>query len=866
MYSLWQDLRYGARMLRKHKGFTLVAVLSLALGIGANTAIFSVVDAVLLKTLPVAEPNRLVLFEWQSGLPFRISGMSGTSFVPTPPGTKGDSLFRYDVVKKMQDARMHASNSPLSDLFTFAPLHELTAVIGDQAEVVEGQAVSGGYYAGLRVQPVLGRAIRSDDDQPGAMPVVVLSYQFWQDRFAANRAVIGRQIKLNKTFFTIVGVTPPAFNGTSQVDYHSEVTVPLALEPTLRGEGSTLGSATEPGVWWLNVMGRLKPGATYEQARESLNGVFQAAAIEAMPPPRKANQAAQIDPRDYPRLITESGSRGMLDHRREYSSAIYGLFIVVALVLLIACANVANLLLARAALRGPEINVRLAVGAGRGRVVRQLLTESVLLAMLGGVAGVIFAVWGKSALLALAGKGTGLLPSDVDLSLNWRVLFFTLAISLLTGVLFGLAPAWRSTRPELAASLKQGSRATGSVSRLSKTLIVAQVAVSLLLLVGAGLFIRTLRNLQNVDLGFSQENLLLFRLQPGQAGYQDERLVKLYQDLFARLDHMAGVRAATFGNVPLIAADNSMTNILLPGETEQTAAEHDVNRQIARENYFAAMVITLLRGRGFSAQDDERAPRVAIVNQTFARKYFPNQDVLGKHVTILFRHREVEIVGVVGDTKYMSQREEIKPLLYTPWQQEVPEIGTMHFALRTNGEPTALATAVRQVVRELDHNLPVTEVSSQTARAQETLAQERLSARLFGFFGALALLLAAIGLSGVLAYSVAQRTNEIGIRMALGAQAANVLRLVIWQGMKLVLLGLMLGAMSGYLLLRLLASQRLASSIWQQMAEQLYGVTPGDPTTLVIIAALLTVIALIACWLPARKAARVDPLVALRYE
>jgi len=479
---------------------------------------------------------------------------------------------------------------------------------------------------------------------------------------------------------------------------------------------------------------------------------------------------------------------------------------------------------------------------------------------------VIFAVWGKSALLALAGKGTGLLPSDVDLSLNWRVLFFTLAISLLTGVLFGLAPAWRSTRPELAASLKQGSRATGSVSRLSKTLIVAQVAVSLLLLVGAGLFIRTLRNLQNVDLGFSQENLLLFRLQPGQAGYQDERLVKLYQDLFARLDHMAGVRAATFGNVPLIAADNSMTNILLPGETEQTAAEHDVNRQIARENYFAAMVITLLRGRGFSAQDDERAPRVAIVNQTFARKYFPNQDVLGKHVTILFRHREVEIVGVVGDTKYMSQREEIKPLLYTPWQQEVPEIGTMHFALRTNGEPTALANAVRQVVRELDNNLPVTEVSSQTARAQETLAQERLSARLFGFFGALALLLAAIGLSGVLAYSVAQRTNEIGIRMALGAQAANVLRLVIWQGMKLVLLGLMLGAMSGYLLLRLLASQRLASSIWQQMAEQLYGVTPGDPTTLVIIAALLTVIALIACWLPARKAARVDPLVALRYE
>jgi len=283
MQTLWQDLRYGTRMLIKHKGFTLVAVLSLALGIGANTAIFSVVDAVLLKTLPVAEPDRLVLFEWKAGLPFRISGMSGSSYVPTPKGTKANSMFRYDLVEKMQEARLQASKSPLSDLFAFAPLHELTAVIGDQAEVVEGQAVSGGYYSGLRVQPSLGRAITNDDDKSGAAPVAVLSYQFWQERFAANRAVIGQQIKLNKTFFTIIGVTPPAFSGTSQVDYHSVVTIPLALEPVLRSENSRLGSAQKPGVWWLNVMGRLKPGATYGQARESLNGVFQAAALEAMP-------------------------------------------------------------------------------------------------------------------------------------------------------------------------------------------------------------------------------------------------------------------------------------------------------------------------------------------------------------------------------------------------------------------------------------------------------------------------------------------------------------------------------------------------------------------------------------------------------
>jgi predicted permease len=864
--EMFQDLRYGMRMLLKHKGFTLVAALSLALGIGANTALFSVVDAVLLRTLPVKEPERLVLFEWQAGSAFRTNGMRG-SFRPATAGMRGASVFRYDIIEKMRQARAAATDDPLSDFFAFGPIYQLTAVANDQSEVVRGQAVSGGYYTGLGVQPMLGRPITDADDNAAAPPVVVISHQYWQERFNANSAVIGQQLKLNQTPFTIIGVTPLTFTGALQVSDRPTVTVPLAFEPILLGDRSGMARANRPGFWWINLMGRLKPGATLDRARDSLNGAFQGMALEVMPPPRRDNEPAQLDPRDYPRLVARSGSQGLMESRQNYSATIYGLFGVVALVLLIACANVANLLLSRASLRGPEIGVRLAVGAGRWRLIRQLLTESVLLASLGGALGVLFAFWGKKALVALADRDTGFLPAEIDLRLNWRVLAFTLAVSLLTGILFGLAPAFRATGLDLTTAIKQGRRTTGAVSRLGKGLVVLQVALSLLLLIGAGLFIRTLYNLQRVNLGFNQENLLLFGLNPGQGGYRDERLTQFYQQICARLDNLPGVRAATFSSVPLISHYRWNTGILLPGETERTAAQRSANRQTARENYFTTMEIPLLRGRDFNAQDDQPAPKVAIVNQTFSSRFFPNDDALGKRVREGDNRPEVEIIGVVADSKYNSQRGEIEPLLYKPWRQEVDAIAGVTFALRATGESTALAASVRQAVRELDGNLPVTEVGSQEARSQRTLGQERLYARLLSFFGGLALALAAIGLSGVLAYSVSQRTNEIGIRMALGAQPAGVLRLVIWQGMRLVLLGLVVGAACGYGLKRLLATQYFSPRSWQrQMAEQLYGVEGTDPLTFAVIASLLTAAAMVACWLPARKASQVDPLAALRHE
>jgi predicted permease len=782
--------------------------------------------------------------------------------LPLPPHTTGGPIFRPDVYERMQEARTAsaastspASKGPLEALFGFAPVYEVTSLVGDRAEIIHGQVVTGGYFEGLGVQPILGRAITAADDRPGAAPVVVLSHSFWREAFGGDPSALGRQVTLNRTAFTVVGVTPPGFSGALQVGYQPAVTIPLAFELVLvENEDGARRPAGRPPVWFLNVMGRLKPGATLAEARESLNPAFRAAALDVMPPPSRDNEPSRIEPKDEPRLTARPGGLGLREHRLMYSRPIYALFAVVGVVLLIACANLANLLLARAALRRAEIRTRLALGASPGRLIRQLLTESLLIAVLGGLAGVVLAVWGDGALAAIADQDIRILPNGVSAGLSAPVIAFTIALTFVTALLFGLAPAWGTSRFELSGSgsLNQ-SRRTVSRSRLGGGLIVVQVALSVILLSGAGLLLRTLHNLQTVALGFNQERLQVFGLRPGQGGYRDERLLQFYDALFARLDTLPGVRAATFGRIPLIAQYAWNTGILLPGETQRSAADHIVNRQMVRANYFEALEIPRLRGRAFTARDDEHAPRVAIVNATFARRLFPGRDPIGQSVSEPEEKWEAEIIGVVGDTKYDNQRSEIEPLLYTPWRQDVGSVGEMYFALRTADDPAALAHTVERVVHDLDPGLPVTDMGTQEARSRATLGQERVFAQILTFFGVLALLLAAIGLFGVLAYSVAQRTNEIGIRMALGARGNDVVRMVVAQGLRPAVLGLVLGLVA-------------ALALGRTVASVVYGIRADDPGTLVAVSALLLSIAALAALVPARRAARVDPIVALRSE
>lgn len=557
-----------------------------------------------------------------------------------------------------------------------------------------------------------------------------------------------------------------------------------------------------------------------------------------------------------------------MNSREYFAPSLYLLLGVVGLVLLIACANVANLLLSRAASRQKELGVRLALGASKWRLIRQLLTESVLLSGLGGAMGIVFALWIKDGLLAVSVWG-GRGMRAFDAQLDWRVLSFTMALSLGTGILFGLAPAWRATKVDLTPTLKDGRHGSSALSRslLSRGLVVLQVALSLLLLVGAGLFVRTLLNLQRVDPGFNTRNLLLFEVRPALIGYRDEKLERLYQELVERLEAVPGVRKATFSSDTLLSRGSSSRSVYLRSALNaapdkegriKESGEGYVNK--VRENFLEAMEIPLLAGRTLRAQDDARGPKVVIVNQTFAKRYFPSENPIGKRFAFASdKPDEIEIVGLAKDAKYTRQRDEIPPTVYIPWRQELRSMSGATLELRTEGDLTAVVAAVRQAARAVDDSLPLDNIRTQVEQADETLAMERLFAKLLTLFGLLAQQLASIGLFGVMAYSVSQRTQEIGIRMALGAGRRDVLKMIVRQGMVLAALGVVLGLVGAYVLTKYLES-------WMKLSRMLFGVKPSDPLVYGAIAALLTLVALIACFIPARRATKVDPMVALRCE
>ncbi len=857
MHTLWQDLRYAWHMLLKNPGFTLVAVLTLGLGIGANTALFSVVDALLLKKLPVQQPDQLVLFNSVSNRSFNPGNHSGNMDRDPASGLLTRSSFPYQTLVRMREQR-----GTLTDVVAFGSVF-LNVNAQGQADVATGQAVSGNYFDVLGVPAHLGRNIQESDDRVDAAPVAVLSHRYWSTRFGADPGLIGKQINLNNVAFTVVGIAPPGFAGTMQVGSSQDVYIPLAWEPQVRGERSAMKRA----AWWLRLMGRMKPGTTIEQARASLEPAFQQSVIEhrAILEGRRGSSAEALpvlEPKDYPHLRAFAGSQGEMLLRDFYKGPLRLLLAVVLLVLIIACANVANLTLVRASSRDREIAVRLAMGASRWRLIRQLLTESLLLATLGGAAGVLFAFWIKDSLLVVS-DWSGAAMKGLDPRLDLRVLGFTLGISLLTGLIFGLVPALKSSRINLTPALKDSGRSSTVATRswLTRSLVVIQVSVSLVLLIGAGLFVRTLVNLQRVETGFNESNLLLFTVEPGLIGYKDERLATLYRQMSERLEAVPGVTAATFSQERLLSFSSNISVLFLPGAKTgpdgRIASSGNVYVHEVRENFLDAMQIPLLRGRPLTARDDAHAPKVAVVNEAFAHEFFPNVNPIGQRFGFERKNAaEFEIVGLAKDAKYTSQREAVPPTVYQPWQQQLDGLDAVSFEVRTTNDPKTTVSTIRQAIHELDPNLALKDIKTQIEQADETLAMERLFAKLLSLFGLLAQQLASIGLYGVLAWSVSHRTHEIGIRMALGADRSRVLRMILKQGMVLTLIGVALGLGSAYVLTRYVES----------LTTMLYQVKPRDPLTYVVTATLLVLVALAACLIPARRATKVDPLKALRYE
>lgn len=801
------DLRFAIRMLRKSPGFTLTAVLSLALGIGANTAIFSLIDALLLRMLPVRDPQQLV------------------ELFILIEGRRIDS-FSYPVVRILSERA-----SMFSGLCGFSGT-AFNAGPPGTATRTAGAWVSGAYYETLGVQPALGRMLTRDDDQPGAAPVAVLSYSYWEGSYARDPGVIGRSILLEGRPVTIVGVSAPGFNGAN-VGQVADITVALGVLPRVTPESAARIAADSQ---WLRILARPKPGISLSQAKAGLAVLWPQLVENAVTPiknpvTRRVMLASTLD--------VSPGGTGWSSLRNQFGRPLLVLMTVVAAVLIIACANVANLLLARAAARQREIAIRLAVGAGRGRLIRQLLTESVLLSAIGAAAGILFAYSGSRFLLRLISTGR---PEAIvlDLRPDLRVLLFTSLVALVTGILFGLAPAFRAT------AVRGPSASRG---RLAHALVITQVSLSLLLLVGAGLFVRTLQNLQNLDTGFRHDGVLLINVDPRASGYKDVRLAAVYRKLLDQLGSLPGVASVSLSiNTPL-----SGGIISFPVQAEGQSRTAHFNSISPR--YFETLRTPIVAGRDFTVRDDAAAPKVAIVNEEFVRRLIPEGNPLGKRVSLIEHDPEwhdVEIVGVARNATAFNIREPAPPAIYIPFFESLTSMARATIEVHAVGSLSQAASAVR---RQIHARLPDTPVQLQafTAQVSRALVQEQVMASLAGFFGVLALGLAAIGLYGLIAYRVLRRTGEIGIRMALGARRGDVLWLVLQDAVRLVAAGVLFGLPAAW------AASRLVSSM-------LFGVTATDPGTVSGALALLSAAALFAAFIPAVRAARVEPMTALRNE
>ena len=838
--ELWQDVRYGCRTMIANKAFSTLAVLLLALGIGANTAIYSFMEAILLRSLPVADPESLVVLNWHSPPPQNankqwvhvVHGIQGL-FWPGGKGTLVSGIFPYRAFETLRE-----DNPVFSTLFGYFNGQNKTLAIHGQAASVGAEYVTGEYFRGLAVSPVAGRLISSEDDRLGAAPVAVISFATSQNRFGGPPNAIGQPILVDNVAFTVIGVAPPEFFG---VDPAAAPDLYLPLHTNVLTDGAEAARMyNDENFYWIEMMGRLKPGVSMAQAQAALAPRFhQWVATTATTDGERAK---------LPALILNPGAEGLGSLRRQYSKPLYVLLAMVALILAVACANIANLLLARAAARSREMAVRLSLGAGRLRLVRQLLTESVLLASLGGAFGILFAIWGVRSLTFLLSRGQENFTLHAEL--NWKVLGVTAALSVVCGLFFGLVPAIQSTRLDVMPALKNG-RGGGPRRRAQHVLVVAQIAMSFVILVAAGLFVRTLNKLHSVQLGYARENILLFSLNARQAGHRDPEITTFYTELRKRFESTPGVRSATLSQSSIISAGHAGKAYRGPIKIGIVTVE-GASVLVAGPRFLTTMQIPILAGREIDDRDQAGSTPVAVISERLARTYFGNENPVGRRITLVDEKRDLEIVGVSANLRYGGLKEGGSSMtVFVAASQFSPDLVT--YALRTAGDPLRYVKGVHEIVRKADSHIPLTNVVTQVEEIDRTISREITFAKLCTGFAVLALLIACVGLYGTMSYNVARQVSEIGIRMALGAPRGAVVWMVLRRVLILAAVGLAISVPAA------LSASWLVKSF-------LFETQPNDPGTLVLAGVVLLSAAILAGYAPARRASRIDPLAALRHE